>query len=261
MNKKKAILVVSFGTSYDETRKKTIEAIEQDIHHAFPDFELRRAFTSPTIRRILKNRDGIEVDDVAGALERLAAEGYRYIIVQPTHVIRGFEYDAVREIIGTYDGRFEQLFLGDALLTSEEDYHAAAQAVLGELEAYRRPDTMIVMMGHGTEHVANESYRKLQHIFEGIGIRDIRIATVEAETELDDLIREIRECGVSRVVLFPFMVVAGDHACNDMAGAEETSWKSRFEKAGFNVQCILRGLGEYAPIREIYVKHAKNAEF
>jgi sirohydrochlorin cobaltochelatase len=255
MNGKKAVLVVSFGTSYRETREKTIEAIEADIRNALPEYEFRRAFTSPTIRRILKNRDGIEVDDVAGALEKLSAEGYRSVILQPTYVIRGFEYDAVAETATAFRNRFDQLRCGDALLTDEEDYQDTAQAVIRELEAYRSDDTAFLLMGHGTEHAADASYQKLQNVFQALGRPDILIGTVEAPGQFDTLIDAIRKRGATKVVLSPLMVVAGDHALHDMAGESPDSWKSRLEQAGFSVTCRLHGLGENASVRSIYVKH------
>jgi sirohydrochlorin cobaltochelatase len=255
MKEKKAVLVVSFGTSYRETREKTIEAIEEDIRKALPEYEFRRAFTSPTIRRILKNRDGIEVDDVVGALEKLSAEGYRSVILQPTHVIRGFEYDAVTETATAFRNRFDQLRCGDALLTSEEDFQDTAQAVIQELEAYRSDDTAFLLMGHGTEHAADASYQKLQQVFQNLGRPDILIGTVEAPGQLDELIDTIRKRGAAKVVLSPLMVVAGDHALNDMAGESPDSWRSRLKQAGFSVTCRLHGLGENASIRSIYIKH------
>lgn len=259
MKDKRAILVVSFGTSYQETRERTIDAIEQEIREAFPEFEFRRAYTSPTIRRILKERDGIIIDSVEQALERLAEEGYRYIAVQTTHVICGFEYDRMRAAVDRYRNCFRQVACGSPLLTSDEDYREVAQALEAALADVRRPGTDIVLMGHGTEHAANEAYFKLQQALTQAGLEDFLVGTVEASPTLENMVRRVRERGTGNVVLTPFMVVAGDHACNDMAGDAEDSWKNKFLRDGYQVRCVMKGLGEYASIRKIYAGHAGNA--
>lgn len=254
--RKKALLVISFGTSYEETRKKTIDAIEQDIQSVFPGYEFRRAYTSPTIIRILKNRDGLRIDNVEQALARLAEDGYRVVVVQPTHVIRGFEYDRMMEILDRFCSRFDVLECGEPLLGSGEDYHKAARIVGEALAGYRRQGTDILLMGHGTEHAAKESYEMLQQAFYEEGFEDCLVGTIEDSPTMEHMIGMVKKRNPSRVLLAPFLVVAGNHALKDMAGDEEMSWKSRFERAGYQVECLLNGLGEYPGIRRMYVEHA-----
>lgn len=256
MKHRKAILVVSFGTSYRGTRERTIEAIERDIREAFPEFEFRRAYTSPTIRRILKERDGIVIDGVEEALERLAAEGYQDVAVQTTHVISGFEYDRMMAAVGSYGSCFRKVSCGRPLLASKQDYRDVVLALGEELSAFRGPGTDIVLMGHGTEHAANEAYGRLQQEFTEAGLEDFLVGTVEASPTLENMVRLVETRRAEHVVLAPFMVVAGDHACNDMAGDDEDSWKSKFLRDGYQTECVMKGLGEYVSIRRIYVEHA-----
>ncbi len=257
---KRAILAVSFGTSYRETREKTLDVIEKDLKEAFAGYEFRRAYTSPTIIRILRERDGIWVDSVTEALERLLKDGFKTVLVQATHVIRGFEYGRMQEILGGYRGLFDHLACGEPLLSSEEDYQEAAGIVGRELEGFCRPDTDRIFMGHGTEHAANHSYARLQQAFFQQGFTDCLVGTVEASPTLDNMAALADSRRSCRVVLTPFLVVAGEHACRDMAGDHEDSWKSRFLKKGYQVECVMKGLGEYKGIRQMYVRHAKEAE-
>lgn len=257
---KKAILVISFGTSYEETRKKTIDAIEQDLRTAFGDYEFRRAYTSPTIIRILKERDGIQIDNVEQALNRLLQDGYRIVVAQTTHVIHGFEYDKLMETIERFRGRFDALECGEPLLTDEGDYRQSARIMAEELADYRKPGTDLVLMGHGTEHTANVSYARLQQAFFDQGFEDCLVGTVEASPTLENMVKLVQARKSARVVLTPFMVVAGNHAVMDMAGEDGNSWKSRLERAGYQVECVMKGFGEYPAIRQMYVEHAKEAE-
>lgn len=256
---KKAVLVVSFGTSYQDTREKTLDVIEDEIREAFPEYEFRKAYTSPTIRRILKDRDGIEIDDVEQALARLAREDYHTVIVQPTHVIHGFEYDRMMKAIEGQRKDFAQLVCGEPLLTEEEDYRQSAR-ILGEMyDGYRQDGTDIILMGHGTEHAANEAYRRLQQAFFDENLSDFLVGTVEASPTLENMMSLAGDRKAHRVVLVPYLVVAGEHVIHDMAGDQEGSWKSRFERSGYQVECVMRGLGEYPGIRGMYLHHARQA--
>ena len=257
---KKAVLAVSFGTRFKETREKTLDVIEKDIREAFPGYEFCRAYTSPTVRRILQQRDGICVDDVAGALDRLWKEGYQKVVAQATHVIRGFEYNRMKDTLEGYRGRFDRLSYGGPLLAGEEDYRKVVRILGRELGPYRGPGTALVFMGHGTGHEANASYAKLQQAFMEEGFEDCLVGTVEASPTLENMMKQVRSRRSRKVVLTPFLVVAGDHAHKDMAGDGEGSWKSRFLRSGYEVECVMRGLGEYAGIRQIYVGHGKEAE-
>ena len=250
---KKAILVVSFGTSYEETREKTIGAIEEDFRCAFPDFEIRRAFTSGMIIRKLKERDGIEADTVEQALEKLANEGFDTVICQPTHVMNGFEFDDVRAETEKWKHRFSHLICGWPLLTSSEDYSLVIEALHQEFGSLEE-DTALVLMGHGTEHPANATYPALDYRLKALGYKNFFIGTVEGYPDLDTVLSEVAAVHAKKVILAPLMVVAGDHAINDMCKNED-SWKNIFENAGYQTQTVLRGLGEYPSVRKIYLQH------
>ena len=256
---KKAILVVSFGTTFHDTLEKTIGAIERDLADAFPDRTLYRAFTSGMIIRRLKERDGIQIDNTQEALERIARAGYTDVILQSTHVMNGEERDKMMAQAQPFAGRFTSLTFGAPLLTEVEDYHAAAKALLERLPE-KRGDSAVVYMGHGTEHHANAVYALLEYVLHDLGRTDIHIGTVEGYPGFDEVCRRLKEQGdVKKVLLVPLMVVAGDHANHDLAGDEEDSWRSRFAAMGYEVACRLEGLGENPAIRAIFVSHAKTA--
>ena len=257
---KKAILVVSFGTSYQKTRERTLDVIERDLREAFAGYEFKRAYTSPTIVRILRERDKIQIDGVEEAFERLVKDGFGTVLVQTTHVIHGFEYDRMKESLTKYQHFIDHLALGEPLLTSGEDYQEVVRVLGQETEAFRRSGTDLIFMGHGTEHAANSSYARLQQTFFQAGLSDCLVGTVEASPTLESMVDLVGRRRSHRVVLTPFLVVAGDHACKDMAGENEDSWKSRFLRKGYQVECLMKGLGEYPGIRQIYVRHAKEAE-
>ncbi|MCD8105819.1 MAG: sirohydrochlorin cobaltochelatase [Lachnospiraceae bacterium] len=254
---RKAILVVSFGTSYEKTRKKTIDRIEECIRERFPAWKEYRAWTSGMIRQKIEKRDGIKIPDVKGALIQMAADGMTEVIVQPTHVLNGIENDQMQETVNTCRHLFSRVETGNPLLTTQEDNRRMIQIVSREMEP--KSDEALVLMGHGTEHYANSIYAALDYQFKDMGYPNIFMGTVEAYPALDSLIRQVKEKNLEKVVLAPFMIVAGDHAENDLAGLEEDSWKSRFEKAGFAVTCVLKGLGEYAGVRELFLDHVLEA--
>lgn len=255
---KKALLVVSFGTSYEDTMKKNIEAIENDIAREFQDRKFARAFTSGMIMKKLKSRDGIHIDNVREALEKLVNEGYDDILIQATHIMNGDEYDKMLEQIADFEDKVN-IKVGEALLTSSKDYDEVVSALCSEgfSDELADKDTAIVLMGHGTGHFADAAYAALDYRFKVSGHRNVFVATVEGYPELDTILPQIKELAPKKVVLMPFMVVAGDHAKNDMAGDEEDSWKNVFEGLGYEVKCVLKGIGELPSIRKIYVEHAK----
>lgn len=259
MKSTKALLVVSFGTSYKDSRDKTIGAIEAALQEAYPDYEVRRAFTSPTIIRILANRDGLEIDNVEKAMKRLAADGMKEVVVQPTHVMTGFEYHALANEVASYKDRFENLTVSQPLLLKDADYTSLVKVLTEETKPYNQQDTAIVLMGHGTEHEANAVYTKLQDAFVSVGYPNYIIGTVEAGPTLADVTAAAKRLGVKKLVLSPLMIVAGDHANNDMAGDGEDSWKTILTKEGFEVACLLRGMGEYKGIRQMFIDHAATA--
>ena len=257
---KRALLVSSFGTSHRGTREKTLDVMERSLQKKFAGYEFCRAYTSPTIVRILKERDGIAVDSVKEALERLLGDGYRRVLAQTTHVIPGFEYDRMKGVLESYRRDFDSLVWGEPLLSGDRDYREVVQVLGRELEGYRGPGTVLVLMGHGTEHAANLSYGRLQEEFLRQGFEDYLVGTAEASPTLEAMEGLVRQRKPGRVVLAPFLMVAGEHACRDMAGDGEDSWKSRFLRRGCQVECVMKGLGEYDGIRQIYIRHAKEAE-
>ncbi|MBS6397437.1 MAG: sirohydrochlorin cobaltochelatase [Clostridiales bacterium] len=254
---KKGLLAVSFGTSVNETREKTIDVIEADLREAFPEYELYRAWTSGMIIRKLQKRDGVHVDTVTEAVKRMLADGVTELIVQPTHVINGVENDRMIQDVLAFQKQFEKISFGNPLLTSEEDSEAVIRALMEEYRELPKEEAL-VFMGHGTTHYANSIYAALDYKFKDMGYSHVFLGTVEAYPSLETLLKLVRASGVKKVTLAPFMVVAGDHAINDMSSEDEESWRSRFEAEGFSVSCVLKGLGEYPGIRNVYVKHVKD---
>ncbi len=256
---KPVILVVSFGTSYNDSREITIGAVEADIQAAFPDYEVRRAFTAQTIIDKLAARDGIEIDNVTQAMERLIADGVKDVVLQPTHVMNGFEYDDVIAEIAQYAPQFDSFRIGQPLLTKLEDYEAVTEALLADSEFVGEDDTAVVYMGHGTEHFANATYSELEAVMHNAGYENAFVGTVEGYPGVDEVIAKLSAAGVKKVALYPLMVVAGDHANNDMAGDEEDSWKTVLTNAGFEVTPFVQGMGQNAAVRALYVKHVQDA--
>lgn len=252
----KVLLVVSFGTSYNNNRDLSIGGVEKALQDAYPDYEVRRAFTSQIIIDKLKERDNLEIDNVTEAMDRLVADGVKEVVIQPTHVMSGFEYDDVVNEVTPYKDKFESLKIGKNLLTSDEDYKEAISVVVEETKSYDTEGTAIVFMGHGTDHEANSTYAKLQQFITDEGYTNYFVGTVEATPSLDDVVALVKESGAKKVVLLPFMIVAGDHANNDMAGDDDDSWKSTFEAEGFETETVLKGLGQYEGIQNLIVKHA-----
>ncbi len=251
----KVLLVTSFGTSYNDNRDLSIGSIEQKLQAAYPDYEVRRAFTSQIIIDKLKERDGLEIDNVTEAMDRLVSDGVREVVVQPTHVMSGFEYDDVAAEVAPYADKFDSFKVGSPLLVSDADYDEVVSIITGETKGYDTEGAAIVFMGHGTEHEANAAYAKLQQHLTGAGYANYFVGTVEATPTLDDVLALVQGSGAKKAVLLPLMIVAGDHANNDMAGDGEDSWKTAFERAGFEVECVLRGLGQYEGIQDLFVEH------
>lgn len=255
---KKAILVVSFGTSFHRTREKTIDKIEEEIAQAYPEYRIYRAWTSKMIIAKLKRRDGIIVPTVTEAVETMLTDGIRELVVQPTHIINGIENDLMKEEIQRCADRFEQVVFGDPLLTSTQDNEDTIRAVMEEFSDLSEKEAL-VFMGHGTTHYANAIYAALDYTFKDLGYSHVFLGTVEAYPSLETLIRQVHSFEPKKVILAPFMVVAGDHAIHDMSSEDEDSWRSQFEQAGFSVECVMKGLGEYPEIRRIYVDHIARA--
>ena len=251
----KEILVVSFGTSYSNSRHVTIGAIEDAIREAYPDYQVRRAFTAQIIIDKLKKDDNVKQ-----ALDRAVANGVKTLVVQPTHLMNGLEYNDLKKELDKYKDKFDKIALGKPLLTSDEDFKQVIAAITNDTKEYLDGETAICFMGHGTEADSNKVYATLQEKLKAAGYNDYFVGTVEAKPSVDDLIAQVKESGkYKRVILQPLMVVAGDHANNDMAGDGEDSWVSKFKAAGFEVKPVLRGLGQNYDIQKIYLEHLKAA--
>lgn len=253
------LLVASFGTSFNDNRRLTIGAIEEDFEKAFPDYSVRRGFTSNIIIDHVKKRDGISIDDIDESMKRAVDNGVKNIVVQPTHLMDGIEYDELTGIIANYSDAFENIAIGKPLLSDNQDFKDVIKAITEWTSDYDDGNTAICFMGHGTEADSNQIYTKLQEMLKDDGYNNYFIGTVEAAPTLEDVMSMVKAGNYKRVVLQPLMVVAGDHANNDMAGDEEDSWKTAFEKEGYEVQCLIRGLGENEDIRKIYISHAQAA--
>ena len=251
--------MVSFGTSYNDNRRLSIGGIESALEAAFPDYSVRRAFTSQIIIDHVRNRDGETIDNVTEALDRAVKNGVKTLVVQPTHLMNGYEYTDLVNELAQYSDAFEHIAVGQPLLTTDEDFAAVAKAIVDATKDYDDGNTAICFMGHGTEADSNSIYQKMQDVLKSMDAKNYFIGTVEASPSLEDLLKLVSEGGYKRVVLEPLMVVAGDHANNDMAGDDDDSWLSAFESAGYEVVPILKGLGEIEEIQQLYVKHAREA--
>ena len=275
------LLVVSFGTSFNDSRVKDIKGIEDALQAAYPDWSVRRAFTAQIIINHVQARDGEKIDNMQQAMDRAVANGVKNLIVQPTHLMHGAEYDEMMEMIDDYRDKFESVAVAEPLLGEvgadatviNEDKEAVAKAVTAEAvatagydsaEAAAKDGTAFVFMGHGTSHTAKISYSQMQTAMQTLGYDNVFIGTVEGEpesTSCENVIEAVKAAGYTKVVLRPLMVVAGDHANNDMAGADEDSWLSQFEASGAfdSVDCQIAGLGGVADVQQLYVAHTKAA--
>ena len=253
------LLVVSFGTSYNDNRRLTIGAIEAAMEKAFPEYSVRRGFTSQIIIDHVKDRDGEIIDNVGEALDRAVANGVKNLVIQPTHLMNGLEYSDLVNEVAQYSDAFEAVSIGEPLLTSDEDFQTVADAIVEATASYDDGKTAICFMGHGTEADSNAVYAKMQQLLTDGGHENYFVGTVEATPSLEDVLALVQAGSYERVVLQPLMIVAGDHANNDMAGNEEGSWKTTFEAAGYQVECLVNGLGELEAVQNLLVAHAQAA--
>ncbi len=273
------LLVVSFGTSYNDSRVNDIKSIEDALQEAYPDWSVRRAFTAQIIINHIQARDGEKIDNMTQALERAVANGVKNLVVQPTHLMHGAEYDEMCAAIDAYRDNFDSVSIAEPLLGEvgsdasviNADKEAVARAVAAaaveasgfdSLEAAKEAGAAFVFLGHGTAHVARVSYSQMSTQMQQLGYENVFIGTVEGEPEetaCESVIEEVRAAGYTTVILRPLMVVAGDHANNDMAGSGDDSWKPMFEDAGFTVDCQIAGLGGIADIQALYIAHTQAA--
>lgn len=254
--KRIAILAVSFGTSHNDTRKVTIDAIEEALKNACPNASLYRAWTSKMIIKKVNARDNAKIMTVSEAMEQMKQDGISDVLVQPTHVINGIENDLMKEDALAYKDSFHSISFGAPLLTSEEDTNKVIDILADEFSWLDKKQAL-VFMGHGTTHFSNSIYAALDYAFKDKGHPNIFLATVEAYPSIDSLKRLVDAYKPEEIVLAPFMIVAGDHAKNDMAGDDPDSWYSKFKAAGYQVKPVLKGLGEYKGIQDLFVEHLK----
>ena len=275
------LLVVSFGTSFNDSRAEDIKGIEDALAEAYPDWSVRRAFTAQIIINHVEARDNEVIDNMQQALDRAVDNGVKNLVVQPTHLMHGAEYDEMVEAIDGYKDKFESVAIaepmlgevGDDATVINDDKKAVAQAITDEackeagfddMQAAADAGTAFVFMGHGTSHTANVTYDQMQTQMNDLGFTNAFIGTVEGEPEdtaCEAVIEKVTEAGFKNVILRPLMVVAGDHANNDMAGDDEDSWKSQFEASGDfdSVDCQIAGLGRIEAVEDLYVEHTKAA--
>ena len=275
------ILVVSFGTSFNDSRVADVKGIEDAIQEAFPDWSVRRAFTAQIIINHVQARDGEKIDNVDQALDRAVSNGVKNLVIQPTHLMHGAEYDELMETVDNYKDKFETVKIAEPLLGEvgsdatviNDDKKAVAETLTAEavkdsgydsLDAAKEDKTAYVFMGHGTAHVAKVSYSQMQSQMKELGYDNVFIGTVEGEPEdtaCEAVIKAAADAGYTKIVLRPLMVVAGDHANNDMAGEDDDSWVSMFKASGNfeSVDTQIHGLGSVDAIQQIYVQHTKNA--
>ena len=275
------ILVVSFGTSFNDSRAEDIGGVEKALQAAYPDWSVRRAFTAQIIINHVQARDDEKIDNMDQALERAVDNGVKNLVVQPTHLMHGAEYDELTEAVENYKDKFESVKIAEPLLGEvgadetaiNEDKAAVAEAITAEavktagfdsLDAAKEEGTAFVFMGHGTSHTAKISYSQMQTQMEQLGYENVFIGTVEGEPEetaCEAVIEKLKNAGYKKVILRPLMVVAGDHANNDMAGDDDDSWKSQFEASGVfdGIDTQIAGLGEIDAIQQLYVAHTQAA--
>ena len=275
------LLVVSFGTSFNDSRVADIKGIEDALQEAYPDWSVRRAFTAQIIINHVQARDGEKIDNMQQAMDRAVANGVKNLVVQPTHLMHGAEYDEMMEMIDSYRDKFESVAVAEPLLGEvgsdaaviNADKEAVAKAVTAaavkeagydSLDAAAADGVAFVFMGHGTSHTAKVSYSQMQTTMDTLGYSNVFIGTVEGEPEetaCENVIEAVKAAGYTKVVLRPLMVVAGDHANNDMAGEDADSWLSQFKAAGAfdSIDCQINGLGEIDDIQQLYVAHTKAA--
>ncbi len=259
----KEILVVSFGTSFNDNRVATIGGIEKAIAEANPDWSVRRAFTAQIVIDHIKDRDGEEIDDVDQALKRARDNGVKELVVAPTHLMSGNEYEELDKTLGKYTEDFEKIAVSKPLLDSDADKEAVAKELIELTKEYDDGETAIVFMGHGTDHPANSVYTEMQDVLRANGGDNYFVGVVHdgAKPDVNDVLAEVQKNdGYKKVVLRDMMVVAGDHANNDMSDPEDPeSWYSIFTAAGYDTQTILEGLGQVPAIQQIYVDHVAAA--
>lgn len=250
---KKALAVISFGTTYPQARE-AIGQIEKALCAALPDYDFFRAFTSGMVIRKIEREEGIKIPNPAELMRHLSDAGYEKVLCQSLHVMPGFEYEKMLAQLAPYREKFTQLSVGKPMLFGADDYGHICARLLRDLPTLAA-DEAYIYMGHGTEHFANATYSQVENMFRFLGAERVFVGTVEGFPDLEYIRRRLKKHGVRKVTLAPFMIVAGDHAQNDLAGEEEDSWKTVLEADGYEVTADLRGLGDMDAVRELFVRH------
>lgn len=260
-NKRNVLLVASFGTAVTESRRLDIAPVEQAVREAAGEaWSTRRCFSSQKVIDIILKREGVTTDSIEEAVCHALSDGARKLAVQPTHLMKGREYDKLKRILAGYEGSFEEIAAGEPLLSSEEDFDRVSEALIGASAEHEDGKTALVFMGHGTDASSNGVYLKLQETLQRKGRSDYFIGTAEAGPSPDDVIAAVRKGPYTRAVIRPLLLAAGNHAIKDMASPDDPrSWFSRFTSAGYDTVCIREGLGRLPAIRDIYACHAKKA--
>lgn len=256
--KKKALVVVSFGTSVD-VAFVAITNVENKLKEAFPDHDFFRSFTSKMIIRKLARTKNITINSPEEVFEKLVAEGYDEVICQPTHIIPGLEYEKMLDMIIPYKDDFSSFRIGRPLLTTDEDYETVAHILMKEVPQPIPADEAFLLMGHGTTHSADSTYCRMEHVLRDLNYNNAFVGTVEGFPDIYYVLKRFARKKTRKVTMMPLLIVAGDHARNDLAGDDENSWKSILEREGYETEIILQGLGEIDAIGEVFADHAREA--
>ena len=259
MKKEKGILVVSYGSSYKEEREKSIGGIEQAIAEAFSEYKIYRAFTSESIIERIWKKEGYRVDSISEALQRALTEGVRKMVIIQTHLVKGIRYEAMEQAVASYQERFEELRVVQPVLSIDYNVEALARGFISIGNAYDDGKTAVCFVGHGIDEDSGIAYRILQQHLNAKGYEHFYIGTLSMKPTCNDLVEYIQEKSEKqRVILIPLMLVSGYHVRKDLAGASEDSWMNTFKRAGFDVECVKKGLGEADFMRNIFVEYLKN---
>ena len=257
---KNGILVASFGTTYKEARQLSLEAIEHAVYSAFPDFTVYEAYTSNIVKKRIQENEGLFIPGIPQALQNMYKDGIKNVYIQPTHMIPCMEYGKILNLASQYKNKFNVLKISEPLLSSQEDFSLAAD-ILDKHYNFKNleSDSAAVLMGHGSGHDANKCYIQFQDTLKQKGFLNVFVSTVEGTPCFETSLNILKNYNFKNITLIPFMVTAGDHAHNDMAGNEKSSWKNRLINLGYNIKIITQGIGEIKEIQNLYVSHLKNA--
>ncbi len=254
---KKAMMIVSFGTSFDEALPAIVN-IEEHCKKAFADYDFYRAFTSGMIIRKLKRTKDVTVYNPGEVIELLADQNYEEVICQPTHIINGSEYDKMQRMLAPYKDRIPTIKVGAPLLSREEDYRKACRIMMEEIGPLN-DDEAFVLMGHGSEHPSNSAYSQFEAVLRDMGYDNVFVGTVEGFPDLSNVMRRMKALPIKKIYLAPLMIVAGDHARNDLSGPDEDSWDFILRNAGYETEVRLKGMGEIDKVAEMFVEHLEEA--